>query len=375
MNNLTIMKGRTRALLTDFASLTIIIVAVIVSVYISGYSDKEMEKSIRIEVVNEDTGELGAHLVDILGMEKEFEFLVDSKEDAKHEVAVNNAQGMVEIAPDFTEKLMAGDYDSLIKVTAMADSYDMTVFTEMMINDTIKVWTEVIIEKEMGKTEGVDESHIEEFRERAFEVWKGEPLLDIEAFAAEEKKDTETAEYYGIRWYAVFTMFYLLISGTWMCGYLSTGLLKRVIGRDGKISLLFIFQSFPGIMVSITGFIPVLVSAGHPHPLKVFASFVIYACGTEAVALVVCSLSGGFSNLILSATVVTMAGSLFSGLVCDLPDWARVWDITSVFLPGHWYFNAICKKTFLLGSLSVTALWFFAGMFTSWKLGVKKEHE
>lgn len=375
MNNFTVMKGRARAMVMDFASLAIIIIAVIVSLYISGLSDNESGKSIRIEVVNEDSGDLGSHLVEILKTEKEFKFYVASKEDAVRSVAKNHAQGMVEISPDFTKKMYDGDYDSLIKVTAMADSYDMTLFTEMMINDTVKVWTEVLAEKEMNVTDGIDETSMEEFRTRAFEVWKGESLLDLEAFTLEEKEDTETPEYLGIRWYAVFTMFYLLISGTWMCGYSSTGLLKRVIGRGGKISMLFIFQSLPGLAVTILGFVPVLAAASHPSPLKVFLSYVIYACGTEAMALLVCSLSGSFSNLILSSTVVTMAASLFSGLVCDLPDWARAWEISSVFLPGHWYFNSLLEKPFLAGAVIVTLIWFIAGIFTSWMLGVKKEKE
>ena len=104
MNNLAIMKGRTRALLTDFGSLAIIILAVFVCVYIARYDGKETEKSIRIKVVNEDAGGLGEELIELL-FEENYEFEVVSRDTAVHEVAVNRAQGMIEIAPDFTEKL------------------------------------------------------------------------------------------------------------------------------------------------------------------------------------------------------------------------------------------------------------------------------
>ena len=374
MNNLAIMKGRTRALLTDFWSLAIIILAVFVCAYIARYDGAETEKSIRIKVVNEDAGGLGADLVGLLS-EEDYEIEVVSRDTAVHEVAVNRAQGMIEIAPDFTDKIRRGEYQSLVKVTVMADSYDMTYFTEIVINDIVKVWTEALIEGKLEGTEGFDEADMEKFRAEAQEVWRGESLLDIETLAVSEEEKPGEVTFYGIRWYAVFTMFYLIISGTWMCDYASSGLLRRVIGRGGRISTLFIVQMLPGLCVTVLGFLPVLLCSGHPAAGKMFVSFVLYACGTAALALVTCSLSGKFVNLILSATVITMAASLFAGLICDIPDWAAVWDKVSGFLPGHWFFNAVSGKAFLAGAVIVLAFWFAAGIFTSWMLGVKRGRE
>ncbi|MBO4324039.1 MAG: ABC transporter permease [Lachnospiraceae bacterium] len=374
MNNAALMKGRARALLTDFRSLTVIVIAVIVCVYIALYGDAEKEKSIRIQVVNEDAGTLGAHLIELLN-EENYEFSVVSREKAVHEVAVNKAQGMIEIAPDFTEKIRKGDYQSLVKVTVMADTYDMTYFTEIVINDIVKVFTETLIEEKLEDAGVMDEAYREEFRSISTGIWNGESLLDIETFAMEEDAADEEVSFYGIRWYAVLTMFYLIISGTWMCDYASTGLLKRVVGCGGRISSLFAVQMFPGLGVTVLGFVPVLIASKHPDPGKVFLSFVIYSCGTAALALVTCSLSGKFANLILSATVITMAASLFSGLICDIPDWAAIWDKVSGFLPGHWYFNAVGGKPFLAGALIVTVFWFAVGVFTSWSLGIKRGNE
>ena len=374
MNNLAIMKGRTRALLTDFRSLAIIIIAVIVCIYISLYGEGETAKQIRIKVVNEDAGTLGAHLVELLN-EENYEFSVVSRENAVREVAVNKAQGMIEIAPDFTEKIRKGDYQSLVKVTVMADSYDMTFFTEIVINDIVKVFTEVLIEGKLEDAGVMDEAYREKFRSLATGIWNGESLLDIETFAMEEDAEAEEVNFYGIRWYAVLTMFYLIISGTWMCDYASTGLLKRVVGSGGRISSLFVVQMLPELTVTVLGFVPVLIVSKHPDPGKVLLSFVLYACSTAALALVTCSLSGKFANLILSATVITMAASLFSGLICDIPDWAAIWDKVSGFLPGHWYFNTVCGKPFLLGALIVLVFWFAAGIFTSWSLGIKRGNE
>ena len=66
MNYLSLLKGRTRAMLTDISSLAVIIIAVVVSIYISQYSNAENPKEIMIEVVNYDEGALGDRLIEIL---------------------------------------------------------------------------------------------------------------------------------------------------------------------------------------------------------------------------------------------------------------------------------------------------------------------
>ena len=210
--------------------------------------------AIIIEIVNEDKGLLGSRLIDILSSEEAFKYNVTSYNEAVKAVAGNKAQGIIEIVPDFSEKIGRSEYESLVHITVMADSYDMTTFTEMVINDVIKVWSETLVEKRIGEIQGVSQSDITEFREEIKDVWNRESLLDIESVMGKEEKTEEEENYFGIRWYAVFAMFYLCISGTWMCNYSSTGLLRRVSGRGGKITLLFIFQSLPGVVISFLGF-------------------------------------------------------------------------------------------------------------------------
>ncbi|OON86957.1 hypothetical protein BXO88_05285 [Oribacterium sp. C9] len=373
MNYLALFKGRARALLMDFSSLAIIIIAVAVSIYISKYSGNENTRGIIIEIVNEDKGMLGSRLIDILSAEETFKYHVTSYDEAIREVAGNKAQGIIEIVPDFSEKIGRGEYESLVHITVMADSYDMTTFTEMVINDVIKVWSEKLVEKRIGEIEGVKQDDLTLFREEIRDVWKRESLLDIESVMGKEEKTEEEENYFGIRWYAVFAMFYLCISGTWMCNYSSTGLLRRVSGRGGNIAFLFIFQSLPGIIIAFLGFIPVLVTSGHPDPVRVFVSFLIYICSSAAFALIICCMSGKFSNLVLISPICTMVVSLFSGLLCELPDWAKLWDSASVIIPGHWLYDAILEKRFFLGSMLVFVVWFMMGIGISWIFSKKKK--
>ncbi|SFG73247.1 ABC transporter permease [Oribacterium sp. WCC10] len=374
MNYYALLKGRARALLMDFSSLAVIIIAVAVSIYISKYSGNENARGIIIEIVNEDKGMLGSRLIEILSLEETFKYNVTTYDEAIKEVAGNKAQGIIEIVPDFSEKIGRGEYESLVHITVMADSYDMTTFTEMVINDVIKVWSEKLVEKRIGEIDGVGQDDLTEFREQIKDVWNRESLLDVESVMGKEEKTEEEENYFGIRWYAVLSMFYLCISGTWMCNYSSTGLLRRVSGQGGNIASLFIFQSLPGIVISFLGFIPVIITSGHPDPVNVFISFGIYICSSAAIALIICCISGKFSNLVLISPVSTMVVSLFSGLLCELPDWARLWDITSVIIPGHWLYNAIFEKRFFLGSILVLAGWFMIGICISWIFSKKKNH-
>ena len=375
MNYFALLKGRTRALITDISSLAVIIIAIAVSIYISQYNPGEKDRSIKIEVVNNDEGKLGNRLTEILSNEEGFEFSVTTYDTAIKNLAADKAQGIVEIAPDFTDKISKGEYESLVSVTVMADSFEMKTFTEMVINDAIKVWSEELVKRRISEVEGSSQDDLDEFIAKTKDKWNTPGMLDIISVMSGEEETQREEEFLGIRWYAFFAMFYLCISGTWMCGYSSGGLLRRVSGKGGKISLLFVFQSLPGIVVSLLGFVPVLIISNHPNPLRVFISFMIYIWSAAAFALIVCCISGRFSNLVLISPLASLAVSLFAGLLCELPDWASVWDITSVIVPGHWFYNAIFDKRFFAGSILVLVAWFLIAMFMTWIFSKRKRSE
>ena len=89
MNYFALIKGRTRAMLTDFSSLAVIIIAVFVSIYISQYSNAENPKGIMIEVVNYDEGALGDRLIEILSYEEDFDFRVSAYDEAINNLATD----------------------------------------------------------------------------------------------------------------------------------------------------------------------------------------------------------------------------------------------------------------------------------------------
>ena len=377
MNYAEILKGRARALIMDFSSLAVIAIAVIACVYAAKAGDVKSSSELPVAVVNLDEGELGEKLVDILLEEEAYTFYLTTEEDGMKAIARSKAQGMVIIRPDFTKKIMAEDIDSLVDVTVMSDTYEFENFTEFVINDTTKVWLEMYGENQLRQFSDVEEQDIQTFHEETTEVWNGDSLIHIVPHLIGENAETEKEEeksYSGIRWYAALSLFYLMLSGIWMCDYGSGYFLKRVLGKNANIAFLFFVQSLPGICITTVGMVPVLI-AEHTkqNPLFILLAYIIYVIGTSGMALVFCSLAGKLSNLVLVAPVVSMSASLMSGLLCKLPDWAGFWEIASLVFPGRWFYRAAYGQPFLIGSILIAAGWFAAGLLVSWILSVVKK--
>ena len=376
MNSVSIIKGRMRALITDITSLVIILLAVLVSLFIAKEAQSEPTGSIGVALVNEDTGTLSENLVEILLAEEAFAFMPMSYEEATDRLATSEIHGMVVIKPDFSEKVYAGDFESLIKLTAMADSYDMNMLAEIVINDSVKIWTQAYAENELQKIDGIGEEDVASFQEEATKVWLGGSLIDIQAIMLDvkENEQEEGSALSGCRWYAALAMFYLMIGGTWMCHYGGGGLIKRVKTKGCSLARLFALQSLPGLLVCTLGLIPVLLYELPQRAFPVMLSFLIYAIGASGMALTVCVMAGELSNLVFLAPVVTMAASLASGLLYRLPDWAKVWDYVSMIFPGHWFNCAVDGEPYLAGGLIISALWIAIGILIAQAFG-RRKHE
>ena len=142
MNYFAVFKGRTRALITDLSSLAVFIVIVLACVFIAKNGEEKDLLDTPVAVVNLDEGNLGERLSNILLKEEYYTFYLTNEAEAEKAISKSKAQGMVVIKPDFTEKILAEDINSLVEVTVMSDTYEFNNFTEFVINDTIKIWLE-----------------------------------------------------------------------------------------------------------------------------------------------------------------------------------------------------------------------------------------
>ena len=377
MNYAAILKGRTRALLMDFSSLAVIVIVIIACVFIAKSGNTVSTFEMPVAVINNDSGELGEELVNILLEEEEYTFYLTTEEEAVKAIARNKAQGMAVIREDFSEKIKAGDFTSLVDVTVMSDSPEFVNFTEFVMNDVTKVWMELFGETKLKELEGVSDEEIQSFHERTMEVWRGDSLIKVKShmIGVASAQEEEEESFSGLRWYAALSLFYLMIGGIWMCDYGSGLLMGRALGRNCNIALLFLAQSLPGLCITTLGLIPVLIAENpKQNPVLMIAAYVVYVLGASGMALVFCSLAGKLSNLVLIAPVVSMAASMMSGLLCRLPDWAGFWETMSVIFPGRWFQRAVLGQSFFVGSVVSSVIWFAAGMLVAGLLAGRKKN-
>ncbi|WP_031550641.1 ABC transporter permease [Oribacterium sp. FC2011] len=369
MNYASLFKGRTRALITDYTSLSVLIIIAIVSFYISTLNTVENNTSVPIAIVNNDEGVWGEEFINVLLSEESYDFYLSTLDDANDAIAKNRAHGIVVIKEDFSDKIRKGDYNSLISVTVMSDSMELESFTETVINDAIKIWIEALIESRLVEIAKADEEELARFRQNTSEIWDKGSLLDVEAYLVDtaEETDEEDNMCTGIRWYAALSLFYIIISGTWMCNYGSGQLIRRAVGRGANIALMFIAQALPGMILASIGLIPVLYkeTTDARSFLLILLAYIVYSIGASGIALVVCSLSGNFSVLVLSAPVITLTASLMSGLLFRLPDWAGFWENLSIIFPGRWFYMASHGKSFLPGAVITSVVWLLTGILIS----------
>ena len=378
MNYAALFKGRFRALLSDIPSLSILLIIIAASFYISVIGNKDISAKMPVAVVNKDAGERGEELVNILLGETDYSFYVTSEEEAGNDIAKNKAHGIVVIKKDFRNKINEVKYKSLLSVTVMSESNDIDSFTEIVINDAVKIWMESLTETRLTEIAKANEDEIESFRLEAADIWNGGSLLDVAAYpisAINEEPKEEEIPRQGVRWYAALSLFYLIVGGTWMCNYGSGQLIGRAVARGGNIALLFFSQALPGMIITTLGFIPVLIrETADYHFFLILTAFILYSLGASGMSLVVCTLCGKFTNLVIAAPVITMAASLMSGLLFKLPDWAGFWEIVSVVLPGHWFYLATQDKMFIFGALITNIIWLLAGILISKLFSIIKKN-
>ena len=371
MNYLALFKGRTRALITDFASLSVLVIIAVVSFYISTLGKEENNSMMPIAIVNNDEGEWSDDFIDVLLCEDSYAFYLTSLENANDDIAKNRAHGIVVIREDFSKKIQEGDYNSLISVTVMSDSMELDSFTEVVINDAMKIWTEALIEQHLIEIAHADDEEINQFRKDTSEIWDKESLIDIDAILVEtieeESDEEDDTLCTGIRWYAALSLFYLIIGGTWMCDYGSGMIIKRALGKNANIAWMFIAQALPGMLITSLGLLPVLIkeTSDIRSFILILLAYIVYSIGASGIALVVCSVSGKFSVLVLAAPLVTITASLMSGLLFKLPDWAGFWEMLSVVFPGHWIYLATQGKPFILCAVITSIIWLLAGILIS----------
>ena len=359
MNGRTLFFSRYKALISDFWSLSILIMIVIVSVMAAWISENSEKAPMTVAIVDHDKGECGKKLEHILSLDDTYRFCFVTKEEALRMTAVAEAHSMFEISEDFTEKIQNRRFDDLISEMVMKDTVELNSVREIIINSVIKVWIEELASYDLKSVADYTEAEMESFYEEAEEIWKGDIILDVvdHPYSDGKEKIENRHDSPGLRWYAALVFLYLLLSGTWMMEYGRKGLVERIKQKGYPVGLVFLWQSLPGLIISVIGYILTAIYCGGSEGMKLIPLFVIYLIGITGMAYVVCVTCRRFSTLLMVAPVMGLVVSTVSGLFAGVPDWADLWNRVSVIFPGHWFNEAVTYKSHMIISIMVSLAW------------------
>ncbi len=411
MSGLSLFKGRLRALLTDVWSLSVLVIVVIFALFMDNLVRTAQQAPQNVAVVNLDKGELGHKLEQMLIKNDGYKFYFVSEEEANRMVAWSEVHSVFIIAEDFTDKVERREYDNLLSELVMEDSPNINTIREIMINSIIKMWIEELAAQNLDSLADPSEEEMQEFHREAEAIWNGNAILDViehpvsvtsaESDAslaggdgetgdaaslagsdgetgdaaslaggdgkAESGKDSALGTAWdddavpGLGWYGALVLIYLLLSGTWMMEYGRNGLMERIKQRSYPLGLVFFWQSLPGIIMVLIGYVIVSLCTCGPAGLGLLPAFIIYLAGAMGIAFAVCLLCKSFNTLLIVSPLVGLIMSLMSGLFGKLPDWASLWKIPAMAFPGHWFKESIrLKASFnmdMVWGLVVSVVW------------------
>ena len=364
---------RLKAFLKDGFSVIIIILAVVMALALGYQKLHEHENDLTAIMVDMDRGNYGQKLTSELRKEENLKIYESGRKSAMKDLAGDEAEVVVMLHEDFTEKISAGEYSDVLDIYfAPSSAYGSTV-AEPVISNVMIMWMDEALISRMSdflEKEGIafSEEDEKDFRREMAEIWKHgstaktkQIILDTD----ETEKQASGWFAFSVAWYLVLALFYILISGSWM-----TELSKRSIrirsAREGMGTAgMFGSMGLASAAMVFGGFIVVTVISGGTFEMFLHTApmMLIYLVGTLGISLCACTLSGSLMALMLTAPFLTFLFGTMSGLIVPLPQWAYGLELISAVVPGRWMQTALSGDPEYIKALVFAAIWCLLGLF------------
>ncbi|NLF80139.1 MAG: ABC transporter permease [Clostridia bacterium] len=372
MNGRALFCGRLRAILRDGWSLAILFLALAAALLAAWYAQEQNAGDFRVAVINNDRGELGGRLMEMLAADAEVELVDTDEETARRLLAQDRLQCLFIIHDDFSAQLKQRNYAGLIDLTVAPDSPYGAAVSEPLINGVMKLWLEQQALYDLQLLAGLSDTATANLRRDMEQVWlqgavvSSRPIV-VEAKAGLGKAVITAPEAIAAAqaWYAALCLFYLIAGGAWMAGSNGSRLLRRAKQLGWGRARFFLWQAAASLVVISAGFMVVSIVEGGLAGLIRLPDFLIYGLGILGLALTVCSLCHSLSALLLLAPFISLSAAALSGLLAPLPQWAAVWAILSAALPGHWLAAALAGEGNICLALPLAAIWLLIGLGAS----------
>ncbi len=364
---------RLKAFLKDGFSVIIIILAVVMALALGYQKLHEHENDLTAIMVDMDRGNYGQKLTSELRKEENLKIYESGRKSAMKDLAGDEAEVVVMLHEDFTEKISAGEYSDVLDIYfAPSSAYGSTV-AEPVISNVMIMWMDEALISRMSdflEKEGIafSEEDEKDFRREMAEIWKhGSTAKTKQIILDTDETEKQASGWFAFSaaWYLVLALFYILISGSWM-----TELSKRSIrirsAREGMGTAgMFGSMGLASAAMVFGGFIVVTVISGGTFEMFLHTApmMLIYLVGTLGISLCACTLSGSLMALMLTAPFLTFLFGTMSGLIVPLPQWAYGLELISAVVPGRWMQTALSGDPEYIKALVFAAIWCLLGLF------------
>lgn len=340
-----------------------------------------------VAVVNEDKGDYGQKMISAIKDLPAIDLITLTRGEAFTLLRNDRIEGVFVIRPDYTERLRAGEFARLVEWYTAPSSRAAATVSEPLITETMRLWMEelaVIHTRRFLAEAGLGYSAEQEAYQRSLIRATWLIPADVEVRALQRDGTGRPAENDSplpgtagllddcIRWYAVFCVFYLMISASWVLDINKRGLRVRAIQAGGRLWQILLGVSLAPLLLGLAGFwltgaAASLIGGGSWLRLAVLAvPFMIYLWTVMSMTIFLASFVRQSFSLMFLAPMLTFVNALMSGMITSLPDWAAVLAIISRGLPGRWlmeFFSSPLQASLL--ALFCGACWFLAGIAVS----------
>jgi hypothetical protein len=348
-----------------------------------------------VAVVNEDEGLHGDRLIAGLAEIERLDLRPMEKGAALAKLRQDRLEAVFVIRRDYSEKLRRNEYRDLIDWYSAPSSRAAATISEPLINGTMRFLVEeqsIRSTREFLTNKGIAYSPDDEQaqREKIQRVWANEALVHIaaESLRAEGSSPSNPAKpadsaggdpflgKYGalaacVRWYAVFCVFYLVVSASWILDINKRSLRVRVTQSGTHLWQLLLGTSLAPLLIGLggywlTGCLCCLQSGGWLEMLYLSLPVSIYLWTVLGLTITIASFLRQALALLFLAPLVTFIHAILGGLITALPEWASLLVYLSRALPGRWLLLALSSPlAALLPSMLCCFGWFLAGVLIS----------
>jgi len=362
----------------DKGTIIVIILIIIVSLLIGYYQSTKGQRSLRVAIVNLDQGELGEIIVNEIKLENDIETVITKEKVAREMLRRDEVETLAIINEDFTKKILKGKYEGVINViNSTSSKYHATVI-EPLINNIMVMWME---EKLLGDIKNLYDDYDIEYsnekllkdKEKIEEIRNGGSAITVNKIVIQDTNKSSLIIgwlYLSSAWYAVMTLFYLIISGSWIIEISNLNLSMRAKREGLTQGKMYFAMSTPKLTLILAGYMIVLMVSGFDilslnMTFKLFFGFLVYSIGALGLSMLVASFSKSLTSLMLFAPFVTFSVGVLSGLVMNLPKWAYTFELISIVLPGRWYHEILIGHSNWCFAMLCSFLWLFIGYIVS----------